>query len=165
LGFRDFQVLNQAFLAKQAWRLIEFPDSLCAKLMKAKYYPNGDLLDTAFPLQSSPAWKAIMHGLDLLKKGVIWRVADGTKIKIWRHHWLPRAWSLSTIGSKRPCRLKWVSQLIRDGSREWNKEILERFFHRNDIDEILKIKLPGGNYEDAVAWHYEKTGCFSVRSA
>ena len=98
-----------------------------------------------------------MHGLDLLKKGVIWRVADGTKIKIWRHHWLPRAWSLSTIGSKRPCRLKWVSQLIRDGSREWNKEILERFFHRNDIDEILKIKLPW--------WHYEKTGCFSVRSA
>jgi len=41
--------------------------------------------------------------------------------------------------------------LIRDGSREWKKEILERFFHRNDIDEILKIKLPGGNYEDAVA--------------
>ena len=151
LGFRDFQVLNQALLAKQAWRLIEFPDSLCAKLMKAKYYPNGDLLDTTFPLQSSSTWKAIMHGLDLLKKGVIWRVADGTKIKIWRHHWLPRAWSLSTIGSKRPCRLKWVSQLIRDGSREWNEEILERFFHRNDIDEILKIKLPGGNYEDAVA--------------
>ena len=53
LGFRDFQVLNQALLAKQAWRLIEFPDSLCAKLMKAKYYPNGDLLDTTFPLQSS----------------------------------------------------------------------------------------------------------------
>ena len=165
MGFRDFQIFNQALLAKQAWRLIEFPDSLCAKLMKAKYYPNGDLLDTAFPLQSSSTWKAIMHGLDLLKKGVIWRVADGTKIKIWRHHWLPRAWFLSTIGSKRPCRLKWVSQLIRDGSREWNEEILERFFHRNDIDEILKIKLPGGNYEDAVAWHYEKTGCFSVRSA
>ena len=72
---------------------------------------------------------------------------------------------MSTIGSKRPCRLKWVSQLIRDGSREWNEEILERFFHRNDIDEILKIKLPGGNNEDAVAWHYEKTGCLLVRSA
>jgi hypothetical protein len=82
-------------------RLIEFPNSLCAKLMKAKYFPNGDLLDTTFPLQTSPTWKAIMHGLELLKKGMIWRVADGTKIKIWRHHWLPRAWSLSPIGNKR----------------------------------------------------------------
>jgi len=68
LGFCDFQVFNQALLAKQAWRLIEFPDSLCAKLMKAKYFPNGDLLYTAFPSQTSPTWKAIMHGLELLKK-------------------------------------------------------------------------------------------------
>ena len=115
LGFRDFQVFNQALLAKQAWRLIEYPESLCAKLMKAKYFPNGDLLDTAFPSQS-PTWKAIMHGLDLLKIGVIWRVADGTKIKIWRHRWVPRMWSLQPIGRKRPCRLKWVSQLIHDDS-------------------------------------------------
>ena len=85
LGFRDFQIFNQALLARQAWRLIEHPNSLCARLLKSKYFPNGDLLDTAFPSQSSPVWKAIVHGLDLLKKGVIWRIAEGTRIKIWRH--------------------------------------------------------------------------------
>jgi hypothetical protein len=53
-----------------------------------------------------------------------------------------------------------VSQLIHDDSKEWNEEILERFFHRNDTDEILKIKLPRGHNEDTIAWHYEKTGCF-----
>ena len=72
---------------------------------------------------------------------------------------------MSPIGSKRPCRLKWVSQLIRDGSKEWNEKILEKFFHKNDIDEILKIKIQRGHNEDEVAWHYEKTGCFSVKSA
>ena len=82
LGFRDLKTFNQALLAKQAWRLIEFPDSLCAKLLKAKYFPNGDLLDTAFPTQVSPTWRAIMHGLELLKKGAIWRVGRGSNIKI-----------------------------------------------------------------------------------
>ena len=38
LGFRDMRMFNQALLARQAWRLLEIPDSLCARLMKAKYY-------------------------------------------------------------------------------------------------------------------------------
>jgi hypothetical protein len=30
LSFRDMRLFNQALLARQAWRLIAFPDSLCA---------------------------------------------------------------------------------------------------------------------------------------
>jgi hypothetical protein len=48
IGFRDLRVFNQALLARQAWRLIQFPDSLCARIIKAKYYPSTHLLDTAF---------------------------------------------------------------------------------------------------------------------
>jgi len=93
--------------ARQAWRLLVFPDSLCARLLKAKYFPNGDLLDTAFPSVVLSTWKAIMFGLELLKKGVIWRVGNGKQIKIWRHAWLPKPHSLRPGKSKRPCRLKW----------------------------------------------------------
>jgi hypothetical protein len=42
LGFCDMKLFNQALLARQAWRLIQYPDSLCAQLLKAKYYPNGE---------------------------------------------------------------------------------------------------------------------------
>jgi hypothetical protein len=48
LGFKDLRLFNQAMLARQAWRLIQFPDSLCARLLKAKYFPRGNLVDTAF---------------------------------------------------------------------------------------------------------------------
>jgi hypothetical protein len=39
------------------------------------------------------------------------------------------------------------------------------FFFHWDVQEILKIKLPGIKAPDWIAWKYEKTGMFSVRSA
>jgi hypothetical protein len=84
LGFRDMRLFNQALLARQAWRLIQFPDSLCAQLLKAKYYPRGVLVDTVFTGDASPTWRSIEHGLELLKKGIIWRIGSGSKVQIWR---------------------------------------------------------------------------------
>lgn len=40
LGFRDLHHFNMAMLAKQVWWLINNPDSLWARILKAKYYPN-----------------------------------------------------------------------------------------------------------------------------
>ena len=164
LGFRDFKIFNQALLARQAWRLIAFPESLCARLLKARYFPNGDLL-TAFPSAVSPTWRAIMFGLELLKKGAIWRVGNGKQIKIWSHAWIPKPFSLRPAGSTRPCRLKWVHQLIDAEARCWKEDVLKRFFFQFDVDEILKLHIPWRDSEDVVAWHYEKSGIFSVRSA
>lgn len=74
MGFRDIRAFNQALLAKRACRYIETPDSLCARLLKAKYFPNGSLLDTVFTGHSSAIWKGILHGLDLVKRDLIWRI-------------------------------------------------------------------------------------------
>lgn len=82
LGFRDFSIFNQALLSTQAWRLLEFPDSLYTRILKAKYCPNGHLLDTVFCNVASPMWRAVERSLELLKKGVIWRVGNGRSIKI-----------------------------------------------------------------------------------
>lgn len=45
MGFKDLRFFNQALLARQAWRLIEFPESLCARILKARYYPRGNLME------------------------------------------------------------------------------------------------------------------------
>jgi hypothetical protein len=88
MGFRDLRLFNKALLARQAWRLIQYPDSLCAQLLKAKYYHCGELVDTVFPGEASPTWRAIEYGLDLLKHGIIWRIGSGSKVHIWRDPWI-----------------------------------------------------------------------------
>lgn len=51
------------------------------------------------------------------------------------------------------------------GSKEWNIELIKKIFHSFDADEICNIRIPEVEVEDCVAWHYEKTGVFTVKSA
>lgn len=55
--------------------------------------------------------------------------------------------------------------MIDEDSRSWKEDLLRRFFHQFDVDEILKLHIPWREEEDTIAWHYEKTGTFTVRSA
>jgi hypothetical protein len=97
LGFRDFRLFNQALLARQAWRLILKSDTLCAQVLKAMYYPKGKFEDTVFMCNASSSWQAITYGLELLKKGLVWRVGNGRSIRVWRNNWIPRPFSYKPI--------------------------------------------------------------------
>lgn len=165
LGFKDLRLFNQAMLARQAWRLIVHPESLCARLLKAKYYPNGNLVDTAFCSNPSQTWQAITHGLELLKQGIIWRVGCGSQVQIWRDPWIPRVHSLRPTTRRGRCRLRWVSELLDQGGRDWDLDVLQSSFNQPDVEAIMKIKLPQRHSEDFLAWHFEKSGLFTVRSA
>jgi hypothetical protein len=71
LGFRDAYAFNIAMLAKQSWRLLHNPNSLCATVLKAKYYKNRDLLHSKPCDGMSYTWRSILKGMELLK-GIIW---------------------------------------------------------------------------------------------
>jgi hypothetical protein len=48
MGFHDLHSFNLAMLAKQTWRLLNNPTSLCASILQAKYYSDGNLLAAWF---------------------------------------------------------------------------------------------------------------------
>jgi hypothetical protein len=66
------------------------------------YYPNGDILDTVFTKDSSPAWKGIEFGLELLKKGIIKRIGNGRDTNFVRDQWIPRKEGLTLVGTGPP---------------------------------------------------------------
>jgi hypothetical protein len=152
-------------MAHQGMCLITYLDSLCARVLKSKYFPHGNLLDMAPAGEASPMWRAIEHGVELLKHGVIKRIGDGESTHIWRDNWILRQPNLKPSDATHMCRLRRVSQLMKTGHNEWDMRILCQFFYPWDVDDILKIKLPMLKTSDWVAWNYENIGGFSVCSA
>lgn len=57
-----------AFLGKQAWRLVQFPNSLVARIFKVKYYPRQSFLEAHLAGNFSFIWHSILEAQDVIKK-------------------------------------------------------------------------------------------------
>jgi hypothetical protein len=90
LGFRDIHIFNLALLTKQGWRLWQHPESLCAQVLKVKYYANSLVLEAKQKSGMSHTWHSVLHNIELVMKGMIWRVSDGVGLNIWNGPKLPR---------------------------------------------------------------------------
>jgi hypothetical protein len=113
MGFGDMCLFNQALLARQAWRLIHMPNGLCARVLRAKYYPQGNMIDTVFTGNPSPTWSAISYGLELLKHAI----AYGRSMRIWRDNWISRETVMKPFGTKGRSRLIRVSRLLDENNK------------------------------------------------
>ncbi|XP_010446064.1 PREDICTED: uncharacterized protein LOC104728833 [Camelina sativa] len=141
LDFRNIQSFDQALLAKQAWRLVQYPDCLLDKLMKSRYYDEEIFFDASLSQRPSFAWRSILFGRDLLKKGLIKRVGNGKSMLVWLDKWL------DDEGVRAPWRknqffevgLK-VSSLINPRTGYWDSDLLQDLFLPHDISLIKALK-------------------------
>lgn len=165
LGFKEFELFNLAMLAKQAWPLLQFPDSLCARLLKSIYYPNTSVLDSNLGNHPSQIWRSLIEGRDTLKLGLIKRIGNGETTRIWEANWLPREEMMRPYGciSQNPPEL--VSELIDATSTQWDRQRVSEVFMPMDVRVIMAIPLCTMNIPDFWSWHYEKNGKFSIKSA
>jgi hypothetical protein len=96
MGFRDFHSFNLAMLSKQIWRLVTDLESLCAKVLGAKYYPNGNLLSAGPKSGSSFTWQSIVASIPTFKRGYIGELALGTILTFIR---IPGSHQVQTVRS------------------------------------------------------------------
>ncbi|KAM6564495.1 hypothetical protein CsatB_024493 [Cannabis sativa] len=163
LGFRNFIDFNQALLAKQAWRLLESPNSLLSRILHHRYFLHGSLLSAGLGNCPSLTWRSIVWGKELLVKGLRWRVGTGTQINCKTDPWLPGHTDFtpfSFIGTDSSLQ---VADLI-NSHRQWDFSAVAANFGQADIDRILSIPLSIFPKADILIWNGTNTGCYSVKS-
>ena len=155
LGFRDLHAINLPMLARQAWRLIQNPASLCAQVLSARYYSDGSVLQARPRSGISYTWRSILKGVDLLKKGIIWRVGSGSNINIWSDPWIPRGSTRRVITQRGGNVVTKVNDLIDPTTNNWDEDLVRQTFLPEDANIILQIPIHT-HEDDFIAWHYDK---------
>jgi hypothetical protein len=133
-------------------------------VLKEKYFPHNSILVCQAKGNISYSWRSILQGVDLLKKGLIWRVGDGTQINIWADPWIPRGATRQPATPRGASLLTRVDELIDLNTGDWDEQLVRDTFWDDDAETILTIPTGEGS-PDRLAWHFDSKGLFSVKSA
>ena len=139
--------------------------SLLYKVFSAKFFPNGNILETSSKARGSFAWQSILKAKDLIKSGLSWRVGDGAKIPIKDSNWLLDEGHRRVLSPliDVPMDTK-VAELIHGSPPTWNAIKIQNMFLPYDAEAILKIPLSGRAQEDKLFWSTTQDGKYTVRS-
>lgn len=155
LGFKQISFFNQAMLAKQSWRIMRNPDSLLFKILRGKYFKDGNFLEAPIGNAPSMTWRSICWGRELFKKGYRWRVGNGNLITIDKDPWINRKGNPRPIPVMDHLKGIRVNQLL-DENNKWRKEIIMGSFDPQDVEDILAIPLGGKSVKDEIIWNFDK---------
>lgn len=163
LGFRDLHMFNKAMLGKQGWRLLTRPESLCARMLKGRYFHDGDFMGNTRRGHASHTWRAILAGKEVLAKGLIKRIGNGASTEIWNDRWIPLHFDARPLTPADGQVVNLVSDLM-SADGHWNEELIRQIFIPVDAEAILRTPTRYGE-DDWWAWEFEKHGEYSVKSA
>lgn len=127
-------------LAKQEWRLLTSPNSLCSRIIKARYYPKSDFLNAKLGCNPSFAWRSILSSKSLVEAGARRRIGNGQDTRIWGVPWLlNEEQPLVTFAIPAGAAKVTVDALFIPGQQKWDNELIKDLFVSRDCDEIQAI--------------------------
>ena len=148
LGFRDFELFNLASLARQSWRLLQNPDSLCGRLLKVGYFRDRYILTAELGSHPSQISRAVLEGRDVLAEGLIKRIGDVSTARICTHNWIPRSVTMRPVACLVVDPPTLVKDLIDSTSASWKQELINQVFVAVDANPIQSIPLCPRNKSD-----------------
>ncbi|GAU22925.1 hypothetical protein TSUD_326970, partial [Trifolium subterraneum] len=165
LGFRNFEAFNKAMVAKQAWNIVQNPNSLVAKLIKARYFPHSSLFEAPLGYNPSFIWRSMWQARQILCLGCRWRIGSGDTIRVMHDPWL-RGSANRWVPSPQPAGVYqlFVRDLLHENYKAWNVAKVRNLFSKDVAEKILETPLVSSVREDKVVWDEERNGCYSVKS-
>ncbi|GAU27143.1 hypothetical protein TSUD_104520 [Trifolium subterraneum] len=165
LGFRNLHLFNMAMVAKQGWKFATNPNSLVARVYKARYFPNSTFFASHLGNNPSYAWRSIWKSRQVLMNGCRWRIGDGTKINVTNEPWLrmedgkwmqsPQDHEVSNL---------YVNQLMLPNEKVWDSNKIHTLFSSNVANSILAVPLFDNIGEDYLVWDDDTHGNYNVKS-
>ena len=99
MSFKDLKAFNLALLAKQGWRLNQYPNSLIHRVFKAKYFAECTFMEAQVGKKPSYVWRSLMATKETIEAGSRWLIGNGRKVNIWCDRWLQSPDSFKVISS------------------------------------------------------------------
>ena len=136
-----------------------------ARVLQGRYFARSSFLDCGTGTRPSFAWRSIIHGRELLKKGLCRHIGNGTQSNVWAENWIVdvvprppmyRAYSDVNLALK-------VSDLLLNGTTNWNRDLVFDTFSPEDAERIMLMKSDLSK-EDSIRWSFTKDGTYSTRS-
>ena len=141
MGFKDLSLFNDVLLAKQTWRLLHDMSSLFYRVFKAKYFPNTSVMEAKILANCSYAWKSIMKGRTVIKRGAKWRIGSGRSVHIWGENWLPNSSHPKVLSLRVEGRgVSLVADLIDPAFKEWKVNVIDTLFY--DFEAAIIKNMP-----------------------
>ncbi|XP_048608961.1 uncharacterized protein LOC125584486 [Brassica napus] len=165
IGFCLIHEFNLALLAKQLWRLVQYPDSLVARVLRGRYYRLSSPLSATSTSIPSYVWTSIISARKLLLLGIRQKIHSGYEVKVWEDPWIPTtpARPARPVAPVMNPNMR-VSDLINQDLKEWNVELLEDYVHPVDIPLICSMAISSTHRRDTFCWNYTRTGQYTVKS-
>ncbi|XP_042030015.1 uncharacterized protein LOC121776939 [Salvia splendens] len=156
MGFRKLKEFNISTLGKHLRRLIENPDSLLGRVLKARCFPRHGILDAGKVGNQSSFWSGLVAAKDRLKTDFRQHIGDGRETLIYGNWW-PSVDKLHPISCRddRFCDAT-VLELFFEGAHVWNEAVVRAVFNEKEAEQLLSIRLARSSREGALFWYPER---------
>lgn len=71
LSLRSFKLIVMTVLTNQIGRLLAYPSSLPACVLRAKYFVHGDLMSSSLGYRPLPVWRSIFQTAQIRKQAFV----------------------------------------------------------------------------------------------
>ncbi|KAK9682377.1 hypothetical protein RND81_10G069600 [Saponaria officinalis] len=142
LGFQDYQMFNWALLGKQVWSLCTNENTLAARVIKGKYYPNSSFLEAQLGRNPSYTWRGFWEAKWVVEKGLRNRIGDGAITNIWTDAWLSGTNSGKVLSPKpTDCSYVWVKDLLKPSGLEWDEDNVRSCLLPFEAEKVTSIRI------------------------